>query len=80
MARKLATTHGLGPDDLIISRRDLEELHGHLYGLQAALEDVEGDLEQSRRSEIEPDYREAYEWLYASAQPLRSLWIEPRGT
>lgn len=80
MARKLATAHGLGPDDLIISRRDLEELQGHLYGLQAALEDVDGDFDQARRAGLAIDYREAYEWLYASAQPLRSTWIEPRGT
>ncbi len=80
MARKLAAAHGLGPDDLIISRRDLEAMQGHLYGLQAALEDVESDLDQSKQQGVEPDYREAYQWLYASAQPLRNLWIEPRGT
>jgi hypothetical protein len=80
MARKLAATHGLGPDDLIISRHALEELQGHLYVLQAALEDVDGDFEQAKRSEIDFDYREAYEWLYAGARPLRSTWIEPRGT
>ncbi len=80
MARKLAAAHGLGPDDLIISRRDLEELQGLLYGLQSALEDVEGDLDQARLGGLEPDYRDAYDWLYAAAEPLRSTWIEPRGT
>lgn len=80
MARKLAAAHGLGPTDLIISRHDLEALQGHLYGLQAALEDVDGDLNQAREAGLEFDYREAYEWLYANAQPLRSTWIEPRGT
>jgi hypothetical protein len=80
MARKLAAGHGLGSDDLIISRRDLEAMQGHLYGLQAALEDVDADLDQSKQRGVEPDYREAYQWLYASAQPLRTLWIEPRGT
>ena len=80
MARQLAVAHGLGPDDLIISRRDLETLQGNLYGLQTALEDVEGDLDQAKQSGIEPDYREAYEWLHASAAPLRATWVEPRGT
>ena len=28
MARKLATAHGLGHDDLIVPRRDPEELQG----------------------------------------------------
>lgn len=80
MARKLAAAHGLGSDELIISRRDLETLQGHLYGLQAALEDVEADLNQARSSGVEPDYQDAYEWLHSSAQPLRSLWIEPKGS
>jgi hypothetical protein len=80
MARKLATAHGLGADDLIISRRALEEIQGHLYGLQAALEDVVDDLNQAKQLGMEPNYREAYEWLLASAEPFRSLWIEPRGT
>ncbi len=80
MARKLAVSHGLGSDELIISRMDLETLQGHLYGLQAALEDVDADLSRAGQQGTEPDYREAYEWLYASAQPLRGLWIEPRGT
>lgn len=80
MARKLAAAHGLGSNDLIISRRALEELQGHVYGLQAALEDVDGDIEQAQQAGLDVDYREAFEWLYASAQPLRSAWIEPRGT
>lgn len=80
MARKLAAAHGLGRDDLIISRRQLEELQGHLYGLQTALEDVEGDLEQAKKAGLLPDYRDAFSWLYESAQQLRSAWIEPRGT
>lgn len=80
MARKLAAAHGLGSDDLIISRRDLEDLQGHLYALQTALEDVEGDLDHARSTNEEPDYREAYQWLLAAARPLSSVWIEPRGT
>jgi hypothetical protein len=80
MARKLATVHGLGEDDLIISRNQLEDLQGNLYALQAALQDVEGDLDHARSAGDQPDYREAYEWLVAAARPLSSMWIEPRGT
>ena len=79
MARKLAASHGLGANELVISRSDLEILQGHLYGLQAALEDVEADLAQASREGSDLDYREAFEWLHASAQPLKGLWIEPRG-
>jgi hypothetical protein len=80
MARKLSAAHGLGSDDLIISRRHLEELQGHLYALQTALEDVEGDLDRARSVNDQPDYQEAYEWLSIAARPLSSVWIEPRGT
>jgi hypothetical protein len=48
--------------------------------LQSALEDVEGDLEQAKKAGLLPDYRDAFSWLYESAQQLRSAWIEPRGT
>ena len=50
MARKLAAVHGLGDDDLIVSRTQLEELQSRVYCLQAALEDVERDLAQSSRA------------------------------
>jgi hypothetical protein len=75
MARKLADSHGLGDDDVIVSRERLEELQGSLYALQAALEDVDRDLADSS----EPaDVAEALAWLRENAEPLRAVWIEPR--
>ena len=75
MARKLADSHGLGDDDVIVSRERLEELQGSLYALQAALEDIERDLADSS----EPaDVAEALSWLRENAEPLRAVWIEPR--
>jgi len=76
MARKLAAAHGLGDDDLIVSRTDLEELQSRLYCLQAALEDVDRDLAVS---DDEADVREALSWLVENARPVASTWIEPRG-
>ncbi len=76
MARKLAAAHGLGDDDLIISRVDLEELQSRLYCLQAALEDVDRDLAVSDGPD---DVREALGWVLENARPVASLWIEPRG-
>lgn len=74
-ARKLAATHGLGDDDVIIDRLALEDLQGRLYCLQAALQDVARDLTVS----AEPsDVLEALEWLRTNAQPLAEVWIEPR--
>ena len=75
LARKLASAHGLDDDDVIVSRDALEELQSRLYCLQAALEDVERDLDRS----AEPaDVAEALAWLRENAAPLASAWIEPR--
>ena len=75
MARKLAAGHGLGDDDVIVGRATLEDLQGRLYGLQAALEDVERDL---AKSDGNGDKAEALAWLLENALPLRGVWIEPR--
>ena len=83
LARKLASSHGLGDDDLIVSREAIEELQSRLYCLQAAIEDVDRDLAQSaahsRRGDVEPaDLAEALSWLLENARPVAALWIEPR--
>jgi hypothetical protein len=75
MARKLAGLHGLGDDDLIVSRTQLEELQSRLYCLQAALEDVDRDLAIDDGPD---DVREALAWLQENARPVAELWIEPR--
>jgi hypothetical protein len=75
MARKLAAAHGLGDDDLIVSRAQLEELQSRVYCLQAALEDIERDLAVSS----DPvDVLDALKWLQENAGPVADLWIEPR--
>jgi hypothetical protein len=75
MARKLAAVHGLGDDDLIVSRPQLEELQSGLYCLQAALEDIDRDL---TRSSEPTDVRDALDWLRENAVPVAEVWIEPR--
>jgi hypothetical protein len=75
LARKLAGAHGLGDDDVIVSRDRLEDLQGRLYGLQAALEDIERDLDRSTEPD---DVADALAWLRENAEPLREVWIEPR--
>ena len=77
MAGKLAAAHGLGDDDLIVSREQLEEMQSLLYCLQAALEDVDRDLSRSREPS---DVAEAFAWLRENAAPVASIWIEPRTT
>jgi hypothetical protein len=75
MARKLASSHGLGDDDLVISRTALDELQSRLYCLQAALEDVDRDLADA---DTATDVEEALAWLLENARPVAALWIEPR--
>lgn len=75
MARKLAESHGLGEQDVIIDREVLEEFQGLLYCLQAALEDVERDLAVSSRAR---DVAEALAWLRENAEPLARMRLEPR--
>ncbi len=77
MARKLAAAHGLGDDDLVVARAALEELQSRLYCLQAAIQDVERDLEHGHEPD---DLREAFDWLLENARPVAELWIEPRTT
>jgi hypothetical protein len=75
LARKLAAAHGLGDDDVVISRVKVEEWQSHLYCLQAALEDVDRDLAQAADAR---EVKDALEWLLENCAPLRDFWIEPR--
>jgi hypothetical protein len=75
LARKLASAHGLGDDDVILDRLQLEELQGALYCLQAAVEDVDRDLADRPDAR---EVREALDWLLINARPLVDRWIEPR--
>ncbi len=81
LARKLAAAHGLGDDDVIVSRVALDELQGRLYCLQASLEDVERDLAAMDRVGTGDDageLRQILAWLVENAVPAAALWIEPR--
>jgi len=75
MARKLAKTHGLDDDDVIVDRSAIEELQGLLYCLQAAVEDVQRDLAASSTAQ---DLSEALTWLMENAVPLAAARLEPR--
>ena len=60
---------------MVVSRAALEELQGHLYCLQAAVEDVERDLAESSTAD---EVGEAFRWLLTNAKPLQEAWLEPR--
>lgn len=58
---------------MIIDRSALEELQSALYCLQAAIQDVDDDLENADGPD---DIRAALRWLLDNARPLADLWIE----
>ena len=75
IARRFANAHGLGDDDVIITRQQLEDLQGAIYCLQAAIEDVDNDMaDKPSPAEI----RTALNWLLDNARPAAELWIEPK--
>ena len=53
--------------ELVVTREQLDALHDQLYVLEAAIEDVERDLESSATKQ---DYIEAMEWLLDACRPL----------
>ena len=58
---------GLSEHELIVARRELDELYDRLYVLEAAIEDVDRDLAGSPEPE---DYRDAVAWLLDAARPV----------
>lgn len=69
-ARRRAAELGLSESEVVLARSQLEALVDQLYVLEAAIEDVEGDL---ARSSDPADYRDALNWVLDAAQPLVAL-------
>lgn len=70
-SRRRAAEVGLSEDELVLTRQAMDELRDRLYVLEAAIEDVERDLDGAP---TKADYRDAVDWLLAAARPLRGLW------
>jgi hypothetical protein len=58
---------GLSEQELIVTRQALDDLRDRLYVLEAAIEDVEHDLEDGETDQV---LRDAVDWLLAAARPL----------
>ena len=74
-ARRLASVHRLGDDDVLLSRRTFQELKDVLYAIEAALQDVDADIAGASSPS---EYREALWHLYHAAAEVRSASVEPR--
>lgn len=55
---------------MVVARGALHRLHDQLYVLEAAVEDVDGDL---ARDDSPEEVRRALEWLLDAARPLARL-------
>ena len=67
IARLRAQEAGLSEAELVVTREELETLHDQLYVLEAAVEDVERDLDGSPTKQ---DYVDAVAWLLDACRPL----------
>ena len=74
-ARREAKRRDLGPDEVLISRRNWEHLRDALYRLEAAAEDVAIDLGAGRATK--QDYVQALGHLSAAVRDLQDIAVEP---
>lgn len=75
-ARQRSNELGLSEAELVVTRAQLEELHDRLYVLEAAVEDVDGDLSES--GDDPDEVRRALDWLLDAARPLvRRRLLDP---
>lgn len=68
VARRRAKELGLGETELVVARSELDELRDALYVLEAAVEDVDRDLEVG--ADDPKEVRRALDWLLQAARPL----------
>lgn len=66
---------GLDGGESLVNSEELDALRDRLYLVEAALDDVEGDL---RGGASLDEYRRAFQHLYAAAAQLRGSTLEPR--
>jgi hypothetical protein len=67
ISRLRAQEAGLSEAELVVTRQALDDLRDRLYVLEAAVEDVESDLEAAA---TEQELRDALNWILAAARPL----------
>ena len=72
-SRRRARELRLGEDELILARRQLDELRDGLYVLQCAVDDVDRDL--AARTPTKQDVADALAWVLDAARPLGTLTI-----
>ncbi len=74
MARQRAAELALGEDQLVLARRELDDLHDQIYVLQCAVVDTRRDLEHPMGLAEAVD---ALRWLLDAAEPLAQRRLGP---
>jgi len=74
-ARRRAARAQLPAGQVVVHQADLDRLHDRLYALEAALDDVAGDLAGAKPAAA--DYRDALAHLSAAAADLRGVVVDP---
>lgn len=62
---------GVSESELIVTKAELDQLRDALYVLEAAVEDVDRDMETDGDDPVE--VRRALDWLLTAARPLLDL-------
>ncbi|MAT05814.1 MAG: hypothetical protein CL424_12320 [Acidimicrobiaceae bacterium] len=71
MSRQRAAELEISDGELVVARRELDELHDRLYVLACAVDDTERDLREVGTDPDAHELREILDWLLDAAQPLR---------
>ena len=75
VSRQRAAELEISDGELVIARRELDELHDRLYVLACAVDDTERDLADAGPSANAKELREMLTWLLEAAVPLRERQI-----
>lgn len=74
VARQRAAELTLGEDQLVMARRELDDVHDEIYVLQCAVADTRRDLEHPMGL---AEALEALRWLLDAAEPLAGRRLGP---
>lgn len=75
VGRQRARELQISEDELVVTRRELDELYDDLYVLACAVDDTDAELRASKPTV--QGLKEALTWLMDAARPLRDRTVSP---
>src|SRR4051794_12164514 len=79
VGRQRARELELSESELVVTKRELDELHDELYVLACAVNDAERDLRAAGPKASARALREIVDWLLDAGRPLRDRELTPPG-